>query len=102
MIEFYKARGAYFYSGIVEKIDFAMLDNEVRSRTDQLVNMKTEGLVPHFMHHDHIPNYPQPMIAFSANYFEVNLLRLVLLMIIWRFTSCRVDFQGTHMSLMTQ
>jgi hypothetical protein len=80
LIEFYKARVGYFYSGVVDPVNFDQLDTEVRSSTNQMINMKTVGQVPDFMYHDHLPAYAPPMISFAANYLEVKLKKNLTLL----------------------
>ena len=70
LIEFYKARIAYFYGGNVEMADFTNIDEVIRRETNRRVTMKTNNAVKDFMHHDH-PKPEAPMALFAANYFKV-------------------------------
>ena len=71
LIEFYKARVNYFYSGTVEEVEFDQLDSNMRTIINQMVTMKTGEKVSDFMHHDHLPKYQPPMISFGANFLQV-------------------------------
>ena len=71
LIEFYKARVNYFYSGSVEEVEFDQLDSNMRSVINQMVTMKTREKVQDFMYHDHLPKYLPPMISFGANFLQV-------------------------------
>ena len=71
MIEFYKARVNYFYSGTVEEVEFDQLDSNMRTIINQMVTMKTGEKISDFMHHDHLPKYLPPMISFGANFLQV-------------------------------
>ena len=75
MIEFYKARVAYFYGGNVDVSDFGDIDEVIRRETNRRVAMKSGNSVADFMHHDH-PKPQGPMALYAANYFKViNCLR---------------------------
>ena len=71
MIEFYKARISYFYSGLLEQVDFNALDIKIRRQINQMLADKTNNAVPNFMGNDHIPSYLPPMISIGANIFQV-------------------------------
>ena len=70
LIEFYKARAAYFYGGTVSKADFSTIDTAIRDATDKMVSMKTGGKMEGFSGHDH-PRPEPPLAMFAANYFKV-------------------------------
>ena len=72
MIEFYKARIGYFYSGQLEQVDFNQLDLKIGSLVEQMVASKTNNLVKDFMQNNRIPLYLPPMITFGANFFKVS------------------------------
>ena len=74
-MEFYKARAGYFYSGLVEKADFASIDETIRNTTNRQVAMKTNFKVLDMMHHDHVTP-SKPLAAFAANHFQVKLLTI--------------------------
>ena len=74
MIEFYRARINYFYSGTIQQIEFNQLDQNVRGNVDDMINTKTNGEMTNFMGSDTIPEYPPPMISFGANYLKVCFL----------------------------
>ena len=74
LIEFYKARIAYFYGGNVEMADFANIDEVIRRETNRRGTMKTDNAVTDFMHHDH-PKPEAPMALYAANYFKVIKVR---------------------------
>ena len=74
-MEFYKARAGYFYSGLVEKADFASIDETIRNTTNRQVAMKTNFKVLDMMHHDHVTP-SKPLAAFAANHFQVKCLFL--------------------------
>ena len=79
LIEFYKARIAYFYGGNVEMADFASIDEVIRRETNRRVAMKTDNVVRDFMHHDH-PTPEAPMALYAANYFKVvEIIEMILL-----------------------
>lgn len=65
---------SYFYSASVEQVDFEELDSNIRGIINQMVAMKTDNSIPDFMQHDHLPNYPPPMVSFGGNYIQVLLL----------------------------
>ena len=71
LIEFYKARVNYFYSGSVEEVEFDQLDSNMRTVINQMVTMKTREKVQDFMYHNHLPKYLPPMISFGANFLQV-------------------------------
>jgi len=69
VIEFYKARVAYFYGGNVDVADFGDIDEVIRRETNRRVSMKSGNSVADFMHHDH-PKPQGPMALYAANYFK--------------------------------
>ena len=73
MIEFYKARVQYFYSGMVNQIDFANVEEEIKTAINNQVSMKTEGKVEEIFHHEH-PVPDPPMTFFAANFFQVSTI----------------------------
>ena len=71
MIEFYRARIGYFYSGTIEQVEFDDLDENVRKPVNTMIDSKTEGQVDKFMNLNTMPGYLPPMISFGANFFKV-------------------------------
>jgi serine protease inhibitor len=60
----------YFYSGSVDQIEFAQIEDKVRKRVNALVETKTKSQIADFVGHDH-PNADRPMAFFAANFFRV-------------------------------
>lgn len=71
MIEFYKARVQYFYTGMVNRVDFDDIETEIKGAINRQVAMKTDQKVKEIFHHEH-PMPDPPMTFFAANYFQVN------------------------------
>ena len=88
MIEFYKARVQYFYSGMVNQIDFANVEEEIKSAINNQVSMKTEGKVEEIFHHEH-PMPDPPMTFFAANFFQVSTIVSLTVARNWKAPSYR-------------
>ena len=71
VIEFYKARVGYFYSGLLDQVDFGALDLKIGRQINQMIGDKTGNVISDFMQNDEIPSYMPPMISFGANIFQV-------------------------------
>lgn len=72
ILTFYKERAQHFYSGHVEEINFKLISDIIRRRTNLLVKKHTWGKIPEFMKMNSIVMKP-PLAAFSANIFQVSL-----------------------------
>ena len=70
LIEFYRARVDYFYSGTIEQIDFDQLNVNAGRLIDDMVARKTNDKIMDFMAQDQIPAYAPPMISLGANVFQ--------------------------------
>ena len=70
LIEFYRARVDYFYSGTIEQIDFDQLNVNAGRLIDDMVARKTKDKIMDFMAQDTIPAYAPPMISLGANVFH--------------------------------
>lgn len=70
ILRFYKERAQQFYNGHVEEIDFKMIGDKIRRRTNLLVKRYTWGKISEYVKTDTI-NMQPPLAAFSANIFEV-------------------------------
>ena len=71
VIEFYRARISYFYSGQLDQVDFKQLDVKIGQSTEQMIASKTNNDILNFMQGQRIPLYLPPLIAFGANFFQV-------------------------------
>ena len=76
MIEFYKARVGYFYSGLLDQVAFAALDLKISRQINQMVADKTNNVINNFMQNDRIPSYIPPMVSLGANIFQVGINHL--------------------------
>ena len=72
LIEFYRARVDYFYSGTIEQIDFDQLNTNAGRLIDDMVSRKTQKKILNFMAQDQIPPYAPPMISLGANAFQAD------------------------------
>ena len=73
LIEFYRARVNYFYSGTIEQIDFGELNMNARKLINDMMATKTKNQILNFMGQDIIPDYSPPMISLGANTFKAEL-----------------------------
>ena len=73
MIEFYKARVGYFYSGLLDQVAFAALDLKISRQINQMIADKTNNVINNFMQNDRIPSYIPPMVSLGANVFQVGM-----------------------------
>ena len=71
IIEFYKARVKYFYSGAVDAVDFNDIKNVVRRSTNQMVAMKTNGQLREMVRANDTLSPEKPMAMFVANHIQV-------------------------------
>jgi capsule polysaccharide export protein KpsE/RkpR len=71
VIEFYKARVGYFYSGLLDQVAFAALDLKISRQINQMIADKTNNVINNFMQNDRIPSYIPPMVSLGANIFQV-------------------------------
>ena len=76
VIEFYKARVGYFYSGLLDQVAFAALDLKISRQINQMVADKTNNVINNFMQNDRIPSYIPPMVSLGANIFQVGINHL--------------------------
>lgn len=77
IIEFYKARIAYFYDGDTSVIDFDKVENHLRGEVDEKVSEDTKSPTQDFVGGQSIHLEP-PMAAFAANFFQVIGVRRIL------------------------
>lgn len=70
ILTFYKERAQHFYSGHVEEINFKLISDIIRRRTNLLVKRYTWGKIQEYMKTNSIVMKP-PLAAFSVNIFEV-------------------------------
>ena len=73
VIEFYKARVGYFYSGLLDQVAFAALDLKISRQINQMIADKTNNVINNFMQNDRIPSYIPPMVSLGANVFQVGM-----------------------------
>lgn len=70
ILTFYKERAQHFYNGHVEEVNFKVINDIIRRRTNLLVKRYTWGKIGEYMKSNSISVQP-PLAAFSANIFEV-------------------------------
>lgn len=70
ILTFYKERAQHFYNGHVEEINFKLISDIIRRRTNLLVKRYTWGKISEYMKTNTIVMQP-PLAAFSANIFQV-------------------------------
>ncbi|XP_039754988.1 serine-rich adhesin for platelets [Pararge aegeria] len=68
MLTFYKERAQHFYNGHVEEINYKLIGDVIRRRTNLLVKRYTWGKIPEYLKTNSITMSP-PLAAFSANLF---------------------------------
>lgn len=73
ILTFYKERAQHFYNGHVEEVNFKLISDIIRRRTNLLVKRYTWGKIPEFMKTNSIVMNP-PLAAFSANIFYVSII----------------------------
>ncbi|CAH0587078.1 unnamed protein product [Chrysodeixis includens] len=71
ILTFYKERAQHFYNGHVEEINFKLISDIIRRRTNLLVKRYTWGKIPEYMKTNNIVMQP-PLAAFTANIFETD------------------------------
>lgn len=71
ILTFYKERAQHFYNGHVEEINFKLISDIIRRRTNLLVKRYTWGRIPEYMKSNSIVMNP-PLAAFSTNIFQVS------------------------------
>ncbi|CAH0399710.1 unnamed protein product [Chilo suppressalis] len=71
ILTFYKERAQQFYSGHVEEINFKLISDIIRRRTNMLAKRFTWGRIPEYMKANTITMQP-PLAAFSANIFQTD------------------------------
>ncbi|XP_060801437.1 mucin-2 [Amyelois transitella] len=71
VLRFYKERAQQFYNGHVEEIDFKLIGDKIRRRTNLLVKRYTWGKMSEYIKTSTI-NMQPPLAAFSANIFETD------------------------------
>ncbi|KPI94074.1 Leukocyte elastase inhibitor [Papilio xuthus] len=71
ILTFYKERVQHFYNGHVEEVNFKLISDIIRRRTNLLVKRYTWGKIVEFMKTNTIVMQP-PLAAFSANIFQTD------------------------------
>ncbi|KAJ0183158.1 hypothetical protein K1T71_001134 [Dendrolimus kikuchii] len=71
ILTFYKERAQHFYNGHVEEINFKLISDIIRRRTNLLVKRFSWGRIPEFMKTNTLVLQP-PLAAFSANIFQTD------------------------------
>ncbi|KPJ17150.1 Zonadhesin [Papilio machaon] len=71
ILTFYKERVQHFYNGHVEEVNFKLISDIIRRRTNLLVKRYTWGKILEFMKTNTIVMQP-PLAAFSANIFQTD------------------------------
>ncbi|GBP19216.1 Leukocyte elastase inhibitor [Eumeta japonica] len=71
ILTFYKERSQHFYNGHVEEINFKLINDIIRRRTNLLVKRHTWGKITEYMKTNSITMNP-PLAAFSANIFQTD------------------------------
>ncbi|XP_053604317.1 mucin-2 [Plodia interpunctella] len=71
VLSFYKNRAQQFYNGHVDEIDFNLIGDKIRRRTNLLVKRYTFGKMSEYIKSSTI-NMEPPLAAFSANIFETD------------------------------
>lgn len=74
VLTFYKERAQHFYNGHVEEVNFKLISDIIRRRTNLLVKRYSWGRIPEYMKANTITMQP-PLAAFSANIFQVSVKR---------------------------
>lgn len=72
ILTFYKERAQHFYNGHVEEVNFKLISDIIRRRTNLLVKRYTWGRIVEYMKSNSITMQP-PLAAFSANIFQVRI-----------------------------
>lgn len=70
VLTFFKERAQHFYNGHVEEINFKLINDIIRRRTNLLIKRHTWGKIAEYMKSNAITMQP-PLAAFSTNIFEV-------------------------------
>lgn len=73
ILTFYKERAQHFYNGHVEEINFELISDIIRRRTNLLVKRYTWGKIVEYIKSNSITMRP-PLASFSANIFQVSCL----------------------------
>ncbi|CAG4975090.1 unnamed protein product [Parnassius apollo] len=71
ILTFYKERAQHFYNGHVEEVNFKLISDIIRRRTNLLVKRYTWGKIMEYMKTNSIVMQP-PLAAFSANIFQTD------------------------------
>ncbi|KAM3964987.1 uncharacterized protein ACR2FA_000879 [Aphomia sociella] len=71
ILTFYKERAQHFYNGHVEEVNFKLIGDIIRRRTNLLVKRYTWGKIPEYMKANTV-NMEPPLAAFSANIFQTD------------------------------
>ncbi|XP_050678780.1 probable serine/threonine-protein kinase DDB_G0282963 [Leptidea sinapis] len=71
ILTFYKERAQHFYNGHVEEVNFKLISDIIRRRTNLLVKRYTWGKITEFLKSNNIMMNP-PLAAFSANIFQTD------------------------------
>ncbi|XP_026318714.1 uncharacterized protein LOC113229373 isoform X2 [Hyposmocoma kahamanoa] len=71
ILTFYKERAQHFYNGHVEEVNFKLISDIIRRRTNLLVKRYTWGRIVEYMKSNSIIMQP-PLAAFSANIFQTD------------------------------
>ncbi|XP_038213789.1 uncharacterized protein LOC119833716 [Zerene cesonia] len=71
ILTFYKERAQQFYNGHVEEVNFKLISDIIRRRTNLLVKRYTYGKIIEYMKTNSIVMQP-PLAAFSTNIFETD------------------------------
>ncbi len=77
LIEYYKARIAFFYGGVADSADFENAQEDIRDKLDMAIAAKTRGEVEHFAQGSHLHPH-RPMMLLGANYFKVNMAKCLV------------------------
>lgn len=71
ILDFYKERVQQYYQGHVEEVNFAIVGDIIRRRTNLLVKRQTLGKVQEYLRGSSL-NMRPPLAAFSANIFQTD------------------------------
>ncbi|XP_050348561.1 uncharacterized protein LOC126772307 [Nymphalis io] len=71
ILTFYKERAQHFYNGHVEEINFNLISDIIRRRTNLLIKRYTWGKIAEYIKSNSITMHP-PLAAFSANIFHTD------------------------------
>ncbi|XP_066991537.2 serine-rich adhesin for platelets [Anabrus simplex] len=71
LLDFYKERAQQFYDGHVEEVNFNMISDVLRRRTNLLVKRQTRGKIPEYLRGTNIMLH-SPLAAFSANILQTD------------------------------